>query len=316
MDINLCTDYHFLEGLRIVKFMITILKIVIPILLVGFGAYDYMQSVLNPDKNSLANQTKKLAMRITSALLIFLLPTIISVVFNLLENFSDIAYVLMTCSGNAEEKIIKELKNAEKERLNALNYKSNNYVAKYDSSKYVLKKSSSSGESSMYSFIMNYEGHTDYCDSAGTKYKAVDIGDGAATIGYGITNHIFDVKVGDCIDTQIVDDYFMKHVDEKKTMIENLVKSTNITDWDDAKSTAAISLAYNCGDSYGQKLVQSYAASGNDGALGVFKSCTHAGNGNDAFTEGLKTRRDGEYELFTTGNYDIGFYERQRKYIP
>ena len=73
MNINLCADYHFLEGLRIVKFIITVLKIVIPILLIGFGSYDYLQTVLNPDEHSMIDQTKKVAYRIASAVLIFLL---------------------------------------------------------------------------------------------------------------------------------------------------------------------------------------------------------------------------------------------------
>ena len=313
---DFCNDYHFLEALRIVKFILTVLKIVIPILLIGFGSYDYLQTILNSEENTLSNQTKKLTTRIVSAFMIFLIPTIVNIVFNLTDNFSDLSFMITTCVGNANQSYIKELKEAEKIKLEAMEEKSKTYSSRYDPSKYVLKHASNGAESSMYSFIMSYEGHTDYCDQNQTKYKAQDIGDGAVTIGYGITDAIYNVSVGDCVDTDIIDQFYMDHIDETKGEIEQMVKAANITDWNDAKTTAAISLSYNCGSSYGQKLVQSYAASGNEGALSVFKSCTHASNGNDSFTEGLKTRRDGEYELFSTGNYETGFYERQRKYIP
>lgn len=316
MNINLCSDYHFLDGLRIVKFVLTTLKIVIPIILIGYGSYDFIQTVLDPDKKTMTNQVKIFVTRIVSAFIIFLLPTILKVSLGFMDGFSDMAFALNTCFENANESYINELKKADKARLEALNQKDVTYVSHYEASKYVLRKAKNASESSEYSFIMNYEGHTDYCDDAGTKYKAVDIGDGAVTIGYGITDAVYDVKLGDCVDTEIIDQLYMDQINKSKEDIEELVKQTNITDWNDAKTTAAISLSYNCGSSYAEKLVNSYAASGNEGALSVFKSCTHAANGNDDFTEGLKTRRDGEYELFINGNYETGFQARERKYIP
>ena len=46
-------DYHFLEGVRIIKYIITVLKIVIPIIIVGMGTYDLFKTVMNPDKDSI-----------------------------------------------------------------------------------------------------------------------------------------------------------------------------------------------------------------------------------------------------------------------
>ncbi len=315
MNFDLCSDYHVLEALRIIRFIILVLRIAIPVLLIVLGSMDFFKTVLDPDKDDISKQARQIGTRVLSAFIIFLLPSIIKLAFSFTANFADLSFIMTTCFENAETSYINQLKQIEKERLQSYENNSVSYKSKYSVSRYVLKKSKNTGVGSMYSFIMQYEGNEGYCDSSNTQYKAVDIGDGVVTIGYGVTNHIFDVNLGDCVDTEIVDDYFMKHVDEKKEFVEGLVKQTNITDWDDAKTTAAISLGYNCGDDYAKKLVQSYAASGNDGALNTFKSCTHAGNGNESFTEGLKTRRDGEYELFTTGNYDTGFYERTRKYI-
>ena len=82
---ELCSDYHFLEGLRIVKYIITILKIVIPILLIGYGSYDFFQTVMNPDKDDLMSKAKSFGFRIAAAVMIFLLPSIINIISLVLQ---------------------------------------------------------------------------------------------------------------------------------------------------------------------------------------------------------------------------------------
>ena len=133
---DFCNDYHFLEGLRIAKFIITVLKIVIPILLVGFGTYDFVQTVIDPDKHTTTNQAKSFAMRLASAFLIFMLPTIISIIFSLLSNVSSHLKEIEDCFGNATTEYIGILKTAEKERLKLLEEKSKVYTSRYDGSKY------------------------------------------------------------------------------------------------------------------------------------------------------------------------------------
>lgn len=94
----------------IVKYIITVLKIVIPILLIGFGTYDFVQTVLNPDKNDLTSKSKSLGFRIASAVIIFLLPTIITTVFSIATNFSNSLMGLNDCIKNANKGYIEQLK--------------------------------------------------------------------------------------------------------------------------------------------------------------------------------------------------------------
>lgn len=321
---ELCSDYHFLEGIRLIKYFITIAKIFIPIILIAMGSYDLFKSLINVDANDLKKQLMTFSKRIASAAIIFLLPTIITIAFSLVTNVSSFANLISVCSNNASKENIAHLKVLTKQRIEANKKLGQNYEIVYEKSNYVLQRAkqnelngiSSGGGSDLYSFVMQYEGHEGYCDDSKTTYKAVDIGDGAVTIGYGVTNHVMNVSVGDCIDTNTVDNYFMDNIDAIKLQVEKEVNTANISEWDDAKTTAVTSIGYNCGFSYAKKVIQGYASGGNDGALRGFKSCTKAANGNDAFTQGLIKRRDGEYELFLTGNYETGFTNRNEiKYI-
>ena len=133
---NFCNDYHFLEGIMIIRYIIFVLKIVIPILLIGFGTYDFVQTVLNPDKNDLTSKAKSFGFRVASAVMIFLLPTIITTVFSIATNFSNTLMGLNDCIKNANKGYIEQLKIADKIRLQELENKTENYTSKYDSSKY------------------------------------------------------------------------------------------------------------------------------------------------------------------------------------
>jgi hypothetical protein len=45
---NFC-DYHFLEGVRIAKYFITVLKILIPVILIILGSVNLSKSITDPD---------------------------------------------------------------------------------------------------------------------------------------------------------------------------------------------------------------------------------------------------------------------------
>ncbi len=121
-----CNDYHFLEGVRIISYVITVLKIVIPILLIVFGTYDFIQTVTNPDKSPMKEKAKSFAFRIVSAFLIFMLPTIIKIVFSISTNFGGTLLVLDDCLKNANKEYIEQLKAITVQKLNE--YESGNDI--------------------------------------------------------------------------------------------------------------------------------------------------------------------------------------------
>ncbi len=143
-----CGDYHFLEGVRIINFVITVLKIVIPILLIIFGTFDFVKSLTNPDKNTLGGEGKTFAFRLTSAFMIFLLPSIIHIVFSMVGNVSDTLLILNDCLKNANKGYIEQLKIAKKRQQEELQAKTQTYKAGYNSSKYANKSTSSKSSTS------------------------------------------------------------------------------------------------------------------------------------------------------------------------
>lgn len=317
LDTGLCSDYHILEGIRIAKFCLTVLKIVIPILLVVMGSIDFVKTVVTPDKRALKDQAIIFGKRVASAAVIFLVPTVIATAFSVVADAGDYFETISACFERADKEFIAELKASRREYLkNKAKKDEIVYETTYDNTLFLqVHDSSSSGASSgtatfsgelisdTNSFINAFEGTTGYCDSAQTQYKAKDIGDGTITVGPGVTSHIMSGLVdGQCYSVSEVDAKKNEDVNSILAQVESVINSVNPSGWDDAKTVAAVSIAYNCGTSYGKKVVEQYAASGNDGALAAFNSCVHASNGNQAFTEGLKKRRDIEYEVFLNGN--------------
>ena len=325
LDSSICSDYHVLEAIRIIKYVILAFKIIIPILLICLGSYEFFKTILNPDTDSMQVRALSFGKRIASAVIIFLIPSIISIVLSIVGNVSDYFATIGACSERATKEYIAELKTAYYAMLNQ-EEEVEEYEVMFDNTRYLQAKNvtTSSGTISVsedvlentVSVIDYFEGHTPYCDDSESSYLCQDIGDGALTVGYGVTNYSMSGLVaGQCYSVETVDEAKKNEVSQVVAVVENEVNALNPSGWDDAKTAAAASISYNCGSSYGKRVVQQYAASGNDGALSVFKSCVHASNGNSAFTEGLKNRRDKEYDLFINGDYSVISQNRSRIYI-
>lgn len=316
LDGTLCTDYHVLEAILIIKYCLTALKIAIPLLLIILGSIDFVKSVIDPNKNTIQDQAIIFAKRIASAALIFLVPTVISITFSLVGDASTYFETINACMQRADSDFIKELKEAYRESLKK-EQEDISYEVVYDNTKFLspnLENNVSGGNASFSGELLNdattfieaFEGSTGYCNGDNTKYVCKDIGDGTLTVGPGVTSYTMSGLVdGQCYSVTDVEAVMQQEVNGILTAVEETVAATNPSNWNDAKTIAAVSIGYNCGTSYGKKVVQQYAASGNDGALSGFKSCTHASNGNAAFTEGLKKRRDIEYDVFINGDLSV-----------
>ena len=68
--------------LNIVGYVVIIVKIVIPILLVVFGMLDVGKSVIASKPDEVTKNLKSFAMRCVAAVLIFFIPSIVSVLIN------------------------------------------------------------------------------------------------------------------------------------------------------------------------------------------------------------------------------------------
>lgn len=78
-----------------------ILKIVIPILIIVFVMKDFSKAVINGDDKTIKEVTVRFIKRIVAAIVIFLIPTIVKIIFNELiflnKNFEHNAGVCINC---------------------------------------------------------------------------------------------------------------------------------------------------------------------------------------------------------------------------
>ncbi len=74
---------------QVVGIVLLVFKIVIPILLIIWGMLDLGKAVIASKDDEIKKAVKSLAMRAVAAVVIFFIPTIVSVVMGMISNFSD-----------------------------------------------------------------------------------------------------------------------------------------------------------------------------------------------------------------------------------
>ncbi len=74
---------------QIVGYVLLVFKIVIPILLIIFGMMDLGKAVIGSKDDDIKKAVKSLAMRAVAAVVIFFIPTLVSMILGLVSNFND-----------------------------------------------------------------------------------------------------------------------------------------------------------------------------------------------------------------------------------
>ena len=75
---------------QLVGYFLLVFKIVIPLLLIIFGMIDLGKAVISSDDKAVSKAAKSLLMRVIAGVCIFLVPTIVSLVFKMVGNFGDV----------------------------------------------------------------------------------------------------------------------------------------------------------------------------------------------------------------------------------
>lgn len=86
--LNLC-EGEFMEFMKFLNTVLTIFKIVIPLLLIIFGMIDLGKAVVSSDEKAIKSSTSSLIKKLIAALVIFFLPTIVSAIINLTGEKDD-----------------------------------------------------------------------------------------------------------------------------------------------------------------------------------------------------------------------------------
>ncbi len=86
---NLCNT-EALGSVRLIGIAIFVAKIIIPIIIVGFAAVDFMKAILSADDKDISKGFANLLKRFIAGVLIFFAPAIISVILESVPGVSDI----------------------------------------------------------------------------------------------------------------------------------------------------------------------------------------------------------------------------------
>lgn len=85
-----CNENSIKKVLRLFGYLLLIAKLVVPLIIVGFGTFDLFKSVVDKDEKSLGKQVKVLGIRILTGLFIFFIPSLVYAVFGLSEKLNVI----------------------------------------------------------------------------------------------------------------------------------------------------------------------------------------------------------------------------------
>ena len=104
MILQICDNPTILSVMRIVNIIILIIKIVVPILLILTGMITLLKTIRVGEEDSLAKAKKQLVNNALAAIIVFLVPTIVSVLVKV--SFSNGEY--KDCLNNASSEVIAQ----------------------------------------------------------------------------------------------------------------------------------------------------------------------------------------------------------------
>ena len=102
MFLSICNTPEVLEVMRIVKIIIDIIKIVVPIMLIISLMITFMAAVSGKVDDDLPKALKLSVNKIFAAILIFLIPTVVSIIFSVLDA-NSVDYAACLNNANAEK---------------------------------------------------------------------------------------------------------------------------------------------------------------------------------------------------------------------
>ena len=84
---SICTDLW--QIWQILGWVLLVFKIVIPILIILFGVIDLGKAVIASKDDEIKKSVKSLIMRAISGVVIFFIPTLVGVIFKLVDDFNS-----------------------------------------------------------------------------------------------------------------------------------------------------------------------------------------------------------------------------------
>lgn len=82
-----CHDPNILKGLRILGYVVAVLKIMVPIILIITGMYSFFKATLNSDDKALKEATNLLIKKCLTGVAVFFIPTLIYAGFKVISGY-------------------------------------------------------------------------------------------------------------------------------------------------------------------------------------------------------------------------------------
>lgn len=83
---------------QIIGWVLTIFKIVIPIIIIIFGMIDLGKAVVASKDDEIKKSIKSLAMRAVAGIVIFFIPTLVGLIFNMVDSFQEVKGEYTVCA--------------------------------------------------------------------------------------------------------------------------------------------------------------------------------------------------------------------------
>ena len=95
---NICSNQNILNAVRIIGDVVNILKWIVPIIIIIFGVIDFVKAVVSSDEDASSKASKALLRRFISGVAVFLVPTILFGILNIIEVTTDIQSEFIACT--------------------------------------------------------------------------------------------------------------------------------------------------------------------------------------------------------------------------
>ena len=105
----ICDNKGFLQAMNMIKMILSIVRFAVPLLLIITITVDLFKNVINPEDK---DGTKNIKNRVLAAVFVFLIPTLIDLIMNIIGKSIDgpnTNYKLSNCYLNATDSCIKNI---------------------------------------------------------------------------------------------------------------------------------------------------------------------------------------------------------------
>ena len=94
---SFCDSKGVLKTLRIVHIVTIIIKVMVPIILIGTGSIIFVKAMLSDDEKSIAKAAQKFIFSIVVSVIVFLIPTIVNAIIGMVKKDDSSFSTCQTC---------------------------------------------------------------------------------------------------------------------------------------------------------------------------------------------------------------------------